>query len=264
VDSTLSSAREVEDQAISLNWVLVAAGGARKLSLIILDVGRENPVPTTNEDSRSAGGVSLGLGDVTLAVPNTLTAVAAKASSASYGGDGPNSPFMSALVKYIAQPGLDIRLALGKVHDEVLRATGNRQEPRIYGTLEGEEVTIVPPIPEARVAPAEATPAARLDEDLDYRIAQRIGSLEGWRSFLAAHGSGFHAQAARAEVDRLALAEKAPAPDAAEASNRASSDGKAAGEATGSPPSPGRSVTALAPVDICKRDEDRLAQLRAR
>jgi len=33
-----------------------------------------------------------------------------------------------------------------------------------------------------------------------YRIAVRIGSVEGWRSFLAVHGSGVHAQTATREV----------------------------------------------------------------
>ena len=42
----------------------------------------------------------------------------------------------------------------------------------------------------AVVPSVDLAAAALLDEDLDYRIAQRIGSLDGWRSFLTAHGSG--------------------------------------------------------------------------
>ena len=33
-----------------------------------------------------------------------------------------------ALIKHVAEPGLDIRLALGQVRDEVLRNTRNDQE----------------------------------------------------------------------------------------------------------------------------------------
>jgi hypothetical protein len=207
----------------------------------------------------------MGLADLTPAVPNTLTAFAAKAGSVSFDGDGPNTPFVSALVKYIAQPGLDIRLALGKVHDEVLRATGNREEPRIYGTLDSEEVALVPAIPEAGVASAEATPAARLDEDLDYRIARRIGSVEGWRSFLAVHGTGFHAQAARAEIDKLLLAAKAPAPTTEEASNGdASSIATAPDEpAPPSAPSP-RMEAATAPAPSAVGGDQRHATIVAR
>ena len=88
--------------------------------------------------------------------------------------------------------------------------------------------------PAASVVPIDPAAAALIDEDLDYRIAQRIGSLEGWRSFLAAHGSSTHAQSARAEAQ--VLAGKAPAQVVAEVSNGASTDAKAANEVVGSPP----------------------------
>ena len=48
----------------------------------------------------------------------------------------------SAVVKYIGQPGLDIRSAFGKVRDEVVRATGNRQEPYVFGSLGAVHVAI--------------------------------------------------------------------------------------------------------------------------
>jgi hypothetical protein len=116
----------------------------------------------------------------------------------------------------------------------------------------------------AAVAPIDPAAAALLDEDLDYRIAKRIGSLDGWRSFLIAHGSGVHAQSAREDVEKLLLAEKAPTPPGAEVSNRASTDAKAVSEVMGSaPPSPGVEVAALTPDEICKGDGDRLERLRS-
>ena len=71
-----------------------------------------------------------------------------------------NSPFTTALLKYITQPGLDIRLALGKVRDDVLRATNHRQEPYVYGSLGGENVALVPaasPAPSVAAVPPAAT-----------------------------------------------------------------------------------------------------------
>ena len=116
----------------------------------------------------------------------------------------------------------------------------------------------------AVVPSVDPAAAALLDEDLDYRIAQRIWSLDGWRSFLTAHGSGVHAQSAREEVEKLLLAEKAPTPPGAEVSNGASTDTKAVSEVMGSaPPSPGVEVAALRPDEICKRDGDRLERLRS-
>ncbi len=107
--------------------------------------------------------------------------------------------------------------------------------------------------------------AARVDEDLDYMIAQRKGSVEGWRSFLAAHGSGVHAQSAKAEVEKLLLAGQDPAPAAAEVSNGSSTDAKTGSEVVGSaPPDPGTEVAAPTPDEICKRDGERLERLRSR
>ena len=56
---------------------------------------------------------------------------------------GKNSPFASALSKHLTKPGLDLRKAFGFVRDDVLEDTGNKQEPYIYGSLGGDDVTLV-------------------------------------------------------------------------------------------------------------------------
>ena len=66
--------------------------------------------------------------------------------------------------------------------------------------------------PQADVSPVDPLAAANVDEDLDYRIAQRTKSTDGWRSFLAAHPNGLHATTARAELDKLTPAAAAPPP----------------------------------------------------
>ena len=50
---------------------------------------------------------------------------------------------------------------------------------------------------EAGVSPVDPIAAAKVGEDLDYRIAERMKSAEGWRSFLTVHPDGPHAQCAR-------------------------------------------------------------------
>ena len=86
--------------------------------------------------------------------------------------------------------------------------------------------SLAPAKPEAGVSPVDPIAAANVDEDLDYRIAQRMKSTEGWRSFLAAHPDGPHVQSARAELDKLVPAETPPAPVVAQASSVGSSDTK--------------------------------------
>jgi uncharacterized caspase-like protein len=259
VDAKLTSVVDMDDEAVSLDRILVAAGHVKKLSLIILDACRENPFHPAADNARVTRGVSMGLAGVGPTVADTLIAFAAKAGSVSYDGDGRNSPFTTALVKYITQPGLDIRLALGKVRDDVLRATNHRQEPYVYGSLGGDSVALVPaPLPAApsvaAVPPAVASPAAAspanadADQASDYRTTERFASLDGWRAFLAIHPDGAYARLARAEVDKLLARQKTEA-----AKTEAAPLVTARTEVA--PP--------LSPEALCERDADRLVRLRA-
>ena len=215
VDAKLTSVFDMDDEAVSLDRILVAAGHVKKLSLIILDACRENPFHPTADDARVTRGVSMGLAGVGQSVADTLIAFAAKAGSVSYDGDGANSPFTTALLKYITQPGLDIRLALGKVRDDVLRATNHRQEPYVYGSLGGDNVALVPAaarrrarrrrprVPRAPARPPSPRRQRGYDEVSDYRTAERSA-----RSTAGAPSSPFIRTAlmrgcARAEIDKL-------------------------------------------------------------
>jgi len=76
---------------------------------------------------------------------NTLVAFAAKAwFDGARWQTARNSPYATALVKHIATPGLDVRRAFGFIRDDVLQATGNRQEPYVYGSLGGADIALVP------------------------------------------------------------------------------------------------------------------------
>ena len=263
VDAKLTSVLDMEDEAVSLDRILVAAGHVKKLSLIILDACRENPFHPAADDAHVTRGVSMGLAGVGPTVADTLIAFAAKAGSVSYDGDGRNSPFTTALLKYITQPGLDIRLALGKVRDDVLRATNHRQEPYVYGSLGGDSVALVPApvaaapsvaaVPPAAASPAAAPPAnPDADEASDYRTTERFASLDGWRAFLAIHPDGAYARLARAEVDKLLARQKTEA-------------AKEAAKTEAAPLVTARTEVAppLSPEALCERDEDRLVRLRA-
>ena len=115
---------------------------------------------------------------------------------------------------------------------------------------------------EVRVASVDPVAAANVDEDLDYRIAQRVKSIEGWRSFLEAHPNGPHAKSARAEQDKLVATQTPPAPEPVQASNNGSPEMKTPSEAaSASQPSPGSEVATPTTDEVCGRDEDRLEQL---
>jgi len=205
VDAKLASDRDAEDEAISLNRVVESVDAAKRLRLIILDACRDNPLVATMKRLRRTAtrGISSGLGKVEPTSTDTLVAYAAKAGSTAEDGDGAHSPFTTALLENLTVPGLDIRLAFGRVRDEVLKITGRRQEPFVYGSLGGGNISLVP-APEQPKAP-EASKVKT-----DYELVAQIGTKKAWEVFLATYKTGFYADLARAQMSKLQVASLEP------------------------------------------------------
>src|SRR5271170_2979702 len=144
VDAVLERDIDAFDEAIPLDRILTVIDPAKQLRLVILDACRDNPFDKTMKRTIASRAIGRGLAKVEPTSPNTLIAFAAKAGSTASDGDSKNSPFTAALVKYLPTPGLDLRRAFGYARDDVLKATNNRQEPFIYGSLGGDDVALVP------------------------------------------------------------------------------------------------------------------------
>lgn len=199
-DAKLASDFDVEDETISLDRVLKALDRTRRLKLVILDACRDNPFARTMKRSVASRSIGRGLAKVEPAASDTLIAFAARAGAVAADGDGQNSPFATALVKHIVEPGLDLRIAFGRVRDDVLQSTGNRQEPFVYGSLGGQTMSLVPAV----AKPADPEAGARID----YELAAQIGTQAAWDSFIANHPEGFYANLARAQTGKLAAAQQ--------------------------------------------------------
>jgi Caspase domain len=198
VDARLASDRDAEDEAIPLERLVSSADGALRLRLIILDACRDNPFVTTmrRERKTASRAVIAGLGKVEPTSTDTLIAYAAKAGSTADDGTGEHSPFTTAVLRNLPVPGLDVRLAFGRVRDEVLKATANRQEPFVYGSLGGGNISLVP-------APAKPQEVPVSDVKADYDLVQKIGSKRAWDVFLGTHPTGFYADLARAQIEAI-------------------------------------------------------------
>jgi hypothetical protein len=147
-----------------------------------------------------ARSVGRGLAKVEPTSPNTMIAFAAKAGSTASDGDSKNSPFATALVDHLPKPGLDLRKAFGFVRDDVLKNTGFKQEPYVYGSLGGDDVPLVPAKPVAAAGPsANARDATRRD----YELALQLGTRDGWTAFLAQYPDGFYTNLARGQINKI-------------------------------------------------------------
>jgi len=166
--------------------------------------------------------VSRGLVEVEPKSADTLVAYAAKAGTVAWDGTGQTSPFAQSLAKRLVEPGVDIRLALGKVRDDVMAATNKQQEPFAYGSLGGTTVSLadVPPVvttPIAAAAPgATVTPAnACGDAAAHWAEARKFDQLQFYQKHVELFGSCPFGDFARAKVQELSKVKTAavdPAP----------------------------------------------------
>ena len=199
-DATLQRDTDIYDEAFSLDRVLLTIEPARQLRLVIVDACRNNPFAETMKRTVSTRTVSRGLARIEPTTTNTLVAFAAKAGLTALDGNSKNSPYATALVKHIATPGLDVRRAFGFVRDDVLQATGNRQEPYVYGSLGGADIALVP---------VASTPTANPQSETrrDFELALQVGHKDALNAFLAQHPDGFYASLAKLQLSKIAAEE---------------------------------------------------------
>jgi len=203
VDAVLERDIDIYDEAFALDRILVTIEPAKQLRLVILDACRDNPFAKTMKRTIGSRAIGRGLAKIEPNSPNTLIAFASKAGSTASDGDSKNSPFTAALVKHIAKPGLDLRKAFGFVRDDVLKNTGNRQEPYVYGSLGGDDVSLVPP--KTEVSTPVQNPNAEIRRD--YELALQVGTREVWTAFLAQYPDGLYATLAKGQLNKIASEE---------------------------------------------------------
>ncbi|MDO9418535.1 caspase family protein [Pararhizobium sp.] len=192
VDAVLSSDRDVEDESVAIDRVQRSLEGATKLKLFILDACRNNPFSQSMTRSIGTRAVTRGLARVEPESADTLIAFASKAGTTALDGEGNNSPFATALAKYLTEPGLDVRIALGKVRDEVVQATSREQEPFVYGSLGGAQIFLN--IKEVNItvqgdAKQEVSPTGQSEAAADWQNIRDLADKELLDVFIAKHGS---------------------------------------------------------------------------
>jgi hypothetical protein len=64
---------------------------------------------------------------------------AAKEGTIAANGDGADSPFATALVKHLTEPGIEVDKMFRLVIDDVFDVTESKQEPFMYGSLPGRQ-----------------------------------------------------------------------------------------------------------------------------
>jgi hypothetical protein len=134
VDFELRKPEDLPSVSVDLTEVMNDMNGAGVgFSIIILDSCRNYPFGEMAE--------AFGSGLATVAASGeTLVAYSTAAGDVAFDGNGPNSPYTSALVSALEPPGRDIYEVFRTVRAKVREATNGRQLPWITGSVESELV----------------------------------------------------------------------------------------------------------------------------
>jgi len=136
---------EVEDeisfryQMTPLDDVRAALDRGDGVKIVILDACRNNPIVNAlrkkkKGDSRAVDAVRGGLAKIDKA-QGMVVAYSTAADEVAADGDGRNSPFTSAFLKRLKEPGLEIEQLFRRVAADVNAQTGGRQRPETYVSL---------------------------------------------------------------------------------------------------------------------------------
>ncbi len=211
VDAQLKRDKHVRIEAVPLNEILEAVESASKLRLVILDACRNNPFLASIKRSRGrTRAIGRGLARIE---PNkgTLVAYAARHGQVASDGDGKNSPYVSALLKHLSTPGLEISLMFRRVRDSVLKLTNGGQEPFTYGSLPGVELYFKR---EDNTVQSEPVPSvATIVPDRDDIVWAAISSSVNRGDFafyLRQFPDGKHIDKARAKLASLTIIPERP------------------------------------------------------
>ncbi len=174
--------------ALTLGQVRDAIEAARPgIGILILDACRNNPFSEQGlvEQGlvRSRGGAGM------------LLAYATDPGNVAFDGSGDNSVFTAALLDHIATPGLDARLMLGRVRQQVVLNTGGQQVPWVEEAVLGEHV----------LAPADPGQLPRDDIQAELALWRTVSTSTdsaAFQSYLDRYPNGLFAEFAR---DRLTL-----------------------------------------------------------
>ena len=138
-DASMQAEWQVPFETINLDYVVLAAGGARELSMVILDACRDNPFAANIQSTNGVRSIGRGLAEIE-PTGNTIVAYAARAGTVALDGEKRNSPYAEAIIEALQEPRLEIGLFFRRVRDNVLDSTNRQQEPFWYGSLSSKQL----------------------------------------------------------------------------------------------------------------------------
>lgn len=183
VDARPGSQADLTQSAVRLQSVLRTLENSADTRIIILDACRNNPFQASGS-SRSSG-ENRGLMKMEAGV-GSFIAFSTEPGNVAADGSGRNSPFTSALLKHIDEPGADIHRVMRNVRGDVMNVSNQTQIPWENSALLSE-VFLTP----QKVAAKPAQSSTRVPAT---RVPQQADPLANFRHYVGGldpYGDGF-------------------------------------------------------------------------
>ena len=219
VNAQLGSEFLVSSETIALDAIVRLMESKVATNIVLLDASRGNPLAENLRRSLAAMRrhtmLGKGLARIETANRDTMVAYAAAPGEEAADGEDGNSPFTAALLKRIAEPGLEISVMLKQVTADVRAATRDRQRPQQLGDM-SRRVYFAPA--DAGAAAPEQSPAAsprevQSAEDRSLEIAfwtsaRTANECDAIRAYLLRYPNGVFVELARLSEVRLCRPER--------------------------------------------------------
>ena len=189
-DFANTSPNAVTSASLTLSAIRATfARAAPKAGIIILDACRDNPL-AISADTSTKGLARSSTG------PGLLIAYATDPGNVAFEGSGNTSVFTTALLKHIAEPGLDVRLMFGRVRQDVVLKSRGAQVPWVEESLIGDH-TLNPSLDNGGREALVASDIAA------WRKASSKSTPAPYRDYLAAFPDGMFSDFAQQRIARL-------------------------------------------------------------
>ncbi len=205
VSAELPDDKSLRFEALEMDAVLEQTQGRARVSLLILDACRDNPFRIRLTGATRA--LTRGLEHVEAAV-GTFIAFATAPGMVADDGNGPNSPFTTALLTHVETPGLEIRQMMTRVRRDVRAATNGRQIPWDTSVLEGD-FYFRPQVADLQQRTVTEPPRPAADTEVDVTFWKSVENTKDrgeLQAYLNKFPNGIFAELARARLARMPVA----------------------------------------------------------
>ena len=156
-DGQARSLADITKGSLSLPEILEQLEGVEKVGVVFIDAARNDPF---NEAAKRQ--LPSGLKKQVEEPRNVLVSFATGAGRKVADGEGRNSPFTTALLKHIEEPGLELIALMKRLREDVVRSTAGEQVPSFYISAADDAyfVAALPKPDPVQPEPPQAAPVA--------------------------------------------------------------------------------------------------------